>query len=170
MSISGWSLLPIYRRRNHRIFFYRRAARTEPWHRAQATAHDRTPRPNPRLQNRQNQTPRPPTEIFTSFTDPVKKRAPLKALPTPYMGRVKRSGAEISRAPAARTTFTILRELCGPHTFTILRHPVLGHLRGGPREPHFEQALRDPPPSPLQQRGGCKLGGFDSIHDCFLVT
>jgi hypothetical protein len=47
---------------------------------------------------------------------------------------------------------------------------VLGHLRGGPREPHFEQALRDPPPSPLQQRGGCKLGGFDSIHDCFLVT
>ena len=52
-------------------------------------------------------------------------------------------------------------------------HPVLGHLphlRGGPREPHFEQALRDPPPSPLQQRGGCKLGGFDSIHDCFLVT
>ena len=43
-------------------------------------------------------------------------------------------------------------------------NPVLGHLRGGPREPHFEQALRDPPPSPLQQRGGCSWA--DVRFDC----
>ena len=41
------------------------------------------------------------------------------------------------------------------------KNPVLGHLRGGPREPHFEQALRDPPPAP------CSMGMFR--FDC-LVT
>ena len=49
-------------------------------------------------------------------------------------------------------------------TALLEAHPVLGHLRGGPREPHFEQALRDPPPSPLQQRGGCSWG--DVRFDC----
>ena len=47
-------------------------------------------------------------------------------------------------------------------TFKSYLHPVLGHLRRGPREPHFEQAPRDPPPAPLPRRG--RMFPFDCSH------
>ena len=118
LSISGWSLetdLPF------ETEFFPPARCAHRVHRgpgkaiAHATTRTPAPAPHPRLAPLPTLASVASRATITRRSPPHRDRWRRPALRHPAQPR----NSEISRAPAARMTFTILRELCRPYTFTI---------------------------------------------------
>ena len=100
----------------------------KPPHTQQPMPITRPPAPHPRLAPLPTLASVASRATITRRSPPHRDRWRRPALRHPAQPR----NSEISRAPAARMTFTILRELCRPYTFTILRQKSLTFTEPSP--------------------------------------
>jgi hypothetical protein len=105
-----------------------RCAPGKPPHTQQPMPITRPPAPHPRLAPLPTLASVASRATITRRSPPHRDRWRRPALRHPAQPR----NSEISRAPAARMTFTILRELCRPYTFTILRQKSLTFTEPSP--------------------------------------